>query len=98
MRWARSSTHCLAGRPPFQGKTVVETLDQVRTQEPLPPSRWQASVPLDLETICLKCLRKEPEKRYTLRRGAGATTWCAISGASRSWRGRWGASNGPSSG
>jgi hypothetical protein len=55
---------CLAGRPPFQGKTVVETLDQVRTQEPVPPSRWQASVPLDLDTICLKCLRKEPENRY----------------------------------
>src|SRR5260221_1835656 len=55
---------CLAGRPPFKGKTIVETLDQVRTQEPVPPSRWQASVPLDLETICLKCLRKEPENRY----------------------------------
>ncbi len=55
---------CLAGRPPFRGQTIVETLDQVRTQEPLAPSRWQADVPLDLDTICLKCLWKEPEKRY----------------------------------
>jgi formylglycine-generating enzyme required for sulfatase activity len=55
---------CLSGRPPFRGKTVVETLDMVRTQEPVPPSSLQAGVPLDLETICLKCLRKEREKRY----------------------------------
>jgi formylglycine-generating enzyme required for sulfatase activity len=55
---------CLSGRPPFRGKTVVETLDMVRTHEPMPPSRGQAAVPLDLETICLKCLRKEPETRY----------------------------------
>src|SRR5262249_35576265 len=55
---------CLTDRPPFKGKSIVETLHQVRTQEPVPPSRWQPSVPLDLETICLKCLRKEPEHRY----------------------------------
>jgi hypothetical protein len=55
---------CLAGQPPFRGQTVVETLDLVRTQEPVPPSRHQPGVPLDLETICLKCLRKEPGQRY----------------------------------
>jgi hypothetical protein len=55
---------CLAGRPPFKGKTAVQTLDLVRTQEPESPSRWQPQVPLDLATICLKCLRKEPERRY----------------------------------
>jgi formylglycine-generating enzyme required for sulfatase activity len=55
---------CLSGRPPFLAGTAVETLDQVRAREPLPPSRRQRGVPPDLETICLKCLRKEPEKRY----------------------------------
>jgi WD40 repeat protein len=52
---------CLAGRPPFQGKTVFETLNQVRTGE---PARLPAGAPPDLATICLKCLRKEPERRY----------------------------------
>jgi hypothetical protein len=55
---------CLTGQPPFQGQSMVETLDQVRNQEPVPPSRLRRRVPMDLETICLKCLRKEPEKRY----------------------------------
>jgi WD40 repeat protein len=55
---------CLTGRPPFRGATMLETLDQVRIQEPVPPSRWRARVSPDLEKVCLKCLRKEPEKRY----------------------------------
>jgi tetratricopeptide (TPR) repeat protein len=54
----------LTGRPPFQAATVLETLELVRTQEPRPPSRLQPSVPLDLEAICLKCLAKDPRRRY----------------------------------
>jgi serine/threonine protein kinase len=55
---------CLTGRPPFRAATMLETLDQVRTREPVSPRSLQPSVPQDVETICLKCLEKDPAKRY----------------------------------
>ena len=54
----------IAGRPPFVGATPLETLQQIVSQEVLPPSRVQPGIPRDLETVCLKCLEKPPERRY----------------------------------
>ncbi len=54
----------LVGRPPFQAATPMDTVIQVLGDEPAPPRRLNASIPRDLETICLKCLEKQPARRY----------------------------------
>jgi tetratricopeptide (TPR) repeat protein len=61
----------LTGRAPFRAASVLDTLQQVRTKEPIPPSQFQPKLPRDLETICLKCLQKESAKRYATAAALG---------------------------
>src|SRR5262249_56713736 len=55
----------LPGQPPFDGATAQEVLEQVRAQDPLPLSRLNAEVTPHLEAFCLRCLRKNPWRRYS---------------------------------
>jgi WD40 repeat protein/tRNA A-37 threonylcarbamoyl transferase component Bud32 len=59
---------CLTGRPPFRAASIVETLLLVSQHDPVPPRELQPQIPRDLETVCLKCLQKEPHKRYASAR------------------------------
>ncbi len=58
----------ITGRPPFQGGSLAEILVQVQSSEPIPPRQLNPSVPEDLQSICLKCLQKEPSRRYASAR------------------------------
>lgn len=55
----------VTGQPPFVAPTILATLDLVKNSEPVAPRKYQPHLPRDLETICLKCLEKEPHKRYS---------------------------------
>jgi hypothetical protein len=54
----------LTGRPPFKGASAIETIQQVLNEDPVPPGRLRSRLPKDLELICLKCLEKDPRRRY----------------------------------
>jgi WD40 repeat protein/serine/threonine protein kinase len=56
--------HLLTGRPPFMADTFEATLRHVLERDPISPRQFNSNVPADLETVCLKCLEKEPENRY----------------------------------
>jgi WD40 repeat protein/serine/threonine protein kinase len=54
----------LTGRPPFKAPTAVATITQLLSEDPVPVTQLQVGTPRDLDTICLKCLAKEPARRY----------------------------------
>ncbi len=86
----------LTGRPPFQGTNLAVVIAQVKDADPVAPRHLNSGIPADLETICLKCLEKEPARRYASagdladdlhRFLRGETVWARPIGATgRLWR------------
>jgi serine/threonine protein kinase/tetratricopeptide (TPR) repeat protein len=70
----------LTGRPPFRAETALDTILQVLHEEPVPPRRLQPKLPRDLETICLSCLRKEPQRRYASALALAEDLHCFLAG------------------
>lgn len=62
----------LVGRPPFLGETTAETLLQAQSRDAVPPRRLRKEIPRDLEAVCLKCLEKDPQRRYASAAALGA--------------------------
>ena len=87
----------VTGAAPFGGETALDTLDRVRRESPVPPSRVNPRVPRDLEVICLKCLEKDP-RGGTRRRSNCPRTWPDTWRGSRSRHGRPACSNAVGSG
>jgi WD40 repeat protein len=87
----------LTGRPPYAGPSVLETLEQVKEREPDSPRQLNPKVDLDLETICLTCLAKEPRRRYAsaLALAADLESWlghrpiAARPASTREWLTKW---------
>ncbi len=87
----------VTGRPPFQAASAMDTVLQVIGEEPVPPRRLNASIPRDLETICLKCLQKEPGRRYASAAALADDLRRFLNGEPIR-RGRWARPNGLASG
>jgi WD40 repeat protein len=71
---------CLTGRPPFLAENWAEAHQQILFHEPVSPRRLQPKVPLDLETICLKCLHKDPARRYPTAESLADDLACFVAG------------------
>ncbi|HEY8505814.1 MAG TPA: protein kinase, partial [Gemmataceae bacterium] len=70
----------LTGRPPFAKATAMDTVMAVLADEPVPPGQLRPGVPRDLETVCLKCLRKEPGARYPSAAALAEDLHCFLAG------------------